>query len=281
MEDATGGRILTTTNVCANDECEWPYQTYSDNTAKCPHCQTPLEETTIHKIESIQCREAKGGERNWTTSPLLTRQAKYIQTNNSEENSTSLLGVDGTLLTGSFEMTNFVFAYERFHSSSDDTTILRSEAEIQSQSEDAPSYAPIGTQYTTSGIRFEFPKEDVIDAFGSEAVPWPQLLVSFQQACKRAIAIQGRFDLADFDVMAGLADDVLQLTVTDSRQGGTGVAWRLKEFSGDELSNQISEIVTCDNCQHYCEECLLLPRTPASYLDGGLLNRQLLVRVLN
>ena len=281
VEDATGGRILTTTNVCANDECEWPYQTYSDNTAKCPHCQTPLGETTIHKIESIQCREAKGGERNWTTSPLLTRQAEYIQTNNGEENSTSLLGVDGTLLTGSFEMTNFVFAYERFHSSSDDTTILRSEAEIQSQSEDVPSYAPIGTQYTTSGIRFEFPKEAVIDAFGSEAVPWPQLLVSFQQACKRAIAIQGRFDLADFDVMAGLADDVLQLTVTDSRQGGTGVAWRLKEFFGDELSSQISEIVTCDNCQHYCEECLLLPRTPASYLEGGLLNRQLLVRVLN
>ncbi|WP_435362362.1 DEAD/DEAH box helicase [Haloarchaeobius sp. DFWS5] len=281
VNDATGGRVLTTTNICANDECEWPFQSYSTSESECPHCGTPLEETTVHKIESIQCREAKGGERNWTTSPLQTSRAEYLETRDATKTGGSVLGVDSTLLTGSFEITNFVYAYERFHPSSDGAKILQSEAEIHSMSEDAPSYAPIGTQYTTSGIRIEFPMSEVAAAFGSDTVRWPQFLVSLQQACKRAIAIQGQFDLADFDVMVNLVDDTLQLTVTDGREGGTGVAWRLREFLREGFTDQLEQIANCNNCQHYCEECLLLPRTPASYLESGLLDRQPLVKFLN
>ena len=281
VKDAAGGRTLTTTSVCTNDECEWPYQCYPENVVECPHCGTPVEETTVHKIESIHCREANGGERSWTTSPLQTSRTEFLATSDATETAISVFGVDGALFTGTFEITNFVFAYERFHPSSDKTQIFRSEAKIHSQSEDAPLHAPIGTQYITSGIRIELPTDEIMAAFGTADVPWPQLIVSLQQACKRAIAIQGRFDLADFDVTANLVDDTLRLTVTDGRQGGTGVSWQLREFLRDGFTTQIKEIVSCNNCRHYCEECLLLPRTPASYLDSGLLDRQPLTKLLS
>ena len=118
------------------------------------------------------------------------------------------------------EVTDFVFAFERRHSSSPDKKVLRSEALIERDSAassngqswqkrlkeaDTEEYAPVGQQYHTQGITLQFHIEDVqtrLDQLDHETVSWPQALISLEQALDKAIAVVAQCDRSDFRVKA-------------------------------------------------------------------------------
>lgn len=282
VDEVQGGRELTTTAVCANDECPWPYQSYPVDTNVCPYCGEPLTETSVHTIESVHSRAAGRNEQKWTTRGLQTRDITLLETENRYSETGSFAGIPMEVISGAFELTNFVYAFERFHSSSDSTDVIRSQAEVDTANGHEPRYAPIGTQYRTSGVELRLERSAIQSRLGTPEgdLPWPQIMVSLQQAVKRAVSVVGHFDLGDFNVTTSLDSETVSVIVTDSRQGGNGVAWHLVSYLEGSLINEVTTIVTCENCHHYCEECLLLPRTPASYLENGLLDRQPLVALL-
>jgi hypothetical protein len=210
--------------------------------------------------------------------------------------STSLFGLDCKATYGELEITDFVYAFERRHSASPDKQVLRSQALIERDSgssdesqswqerlEDADTeeYAPVGQQYHTQGITLHFQLGAVNDRFESvdhETASWSQALVSLEQALNKAIAVVAQCDRSDFRVTATKADNEVVVHIVDSRQGGNGISWQVWEQL-PAIESRVGEIATCDRCNDYCDECLLLSRTPAFYLENNLLDHRTLAAI--
>lgn len=275
VDDVQAGRELTSLGVCTNDECEWPFQGYPADLDGCPHCGEALSETAIHEVGSVHCRPAYKGEQYWNTRGLHTTHVELTPTPETEEYETSLFGVPAEVTNGAFEVTEFVYAFERRHGSSSGVDIRRSEATVGGRDE---AYAPVGRQFQATGIKFEFAKQNIADRLGFtvDDVPWAILMVSLEQALQRAIAVTVKVELDDFQVKSSVDDGSLTVTVVDGRSGGNGVSWEVAETLESEVLPAFEDVVGCTNCHQYCEECLLLPRTPAFYLDNNLLDKRLL-----
>jgi len=191
-------------------------------------------------------------------------------------------------------VTDFVYAFERRHSSSPDKSVLRSQALIERDpSSPAPEsgkswedrleeseteeYAPVGQQYHTQGMTLEFDQNDVADRIdvGDDEESWPQALVSLKQALEKAIAVVAQCERSDFRVDTDKTESTISVNIVDSRQGGNGIAWQVWNAL-DDIQARVEEVADCDRCEDYCDECLLLSRTPAYYLENDLLDNQVL-----
>lgn len=280
IDGATAGHALTTVNVCVNEDCDKPYESYSPPVEICPLCHEPLDETTIHEIRSMHARKAGKYEARWTTRGLHTTHVEPANAPDERIFSRNLRGLDCTITIGEFELTDFVYAFERRHSSGSSPDIYLSEAAVEPMDSAYEQFAPVGQQYQTSGLALAFDRETIEERFSGE-VHWSVVTASFEQALKRAVAITGRFDLDDFQVSSTFDEDVLKVVVTDGQFGGNGVAWHLESELATTLNETLIDIVDCDNCSQYCEQCLLLPRTPPFYLENDLLNRRYLGKLLD
>jgi ATP-dependent helicase YprA (DUF1998 family) len=288
---------LTTVNVCTNDECSRPFEGYELEMEACPYCDMELEETEIHGVSSVECKPARGGQKMYNTYGLMTTAISGDDPASAETTtSTSLFGLDCKATYGELEITDFVYAFERRHSASPDKQVLRSQALIERDSgssdesqswqerlEDADTeeYAPVGQQYHTQGITLHFQLGAVNDRFESvdhETASWSQALVSLEQALNKAIAVVAQCDRSDFRVTATKADDEVVVHIVDSRQGGNGISWQVWEQL-PAIESRVGEIATCDRCNDYCDECLLLSRTPAFYLENNLLDHRTLAAI--
>ena len=289
---------LTTVAVCANEDCDRPFESYDLDTGVCPHCGTELEETDIHGISSVECKTARGGQKLYRTHGLMTTS---ISADDSmapvETRETELFDVPCEVEYDELEVTDFMYAFERGHSSSPDTETLRSEALIERDSEtdttgqswqerlddaDTEEYAPVGQQYHTQGLTISFEIDELAARFNEidhETASWPQALISLEQAFSKAIAVSAQCDRSDFRVKANKTDDDIRIQIVDTRQGGNGITWQVWQSLSDVESHVIN-VADCDRCRNYCDECLLLSRTPAYYLENDLLNHETLETLL-
>lgn len=300
VDDVHGSSTpLTTVNVCDNEECDRPFESYERDIATCPYCEEPLEETNIHDVSSVECKPARGGQKMYSTYGLMTTSitsegAQTVRT----ETSKPVFGLDCDVTYGGLEITDFVYAYERRHSASPNKQVLRSEAIIERDSSapstglsweerleeaDAEEYAPVGQQYHTQGLTLRFALEDVRERFEQathETASWPQALVSLEQALNKAIAIVAQCDRSDFRVKVDRAESDVIVQIVDSRQGGNGISWQVwRDLT--EVESRVDEVAGCDRCNDFCDECLLLSRTPAYYLENDLLDHRMLATVID
>jgi len=286
---------ITGVAVCGNEECDRRFQSYDVDDESCPHCESELKTTDIHGVANVECEVARGGRANWRTHAEMSTHIGHPEESGSERTETSLFGFVCDVEYGQYEVTDFVYAFERGHSRSPDTDIYRSEALIEEDEESDSSgsdmswrdrldeaeeekYRPVGQQYHTQGTVLRFDKEKMEERYEKathEPKSWPQALISIEQAMRRAVAVVAECDRSDFRVKAKTTDEHVEIFLVDSRQGGNGIAWQVHESLG-RIEDRIREIADCDRCADYCDECLLISRTPAYYLENDLLNRQTL-----
>jgi hypothetical protein len=275
IDNVQADAALATVGLCQNQDCEQRFESYDVALEQCPHCNASLDPVTVHEIGSMHARKAGRNEGRWTTRSL---QSSYITQLGSPDETTeksTFGGLPCEITVGELEVTEFVYAFERRHSSSTDTDILRAEAELDTGKQETEKYVPIGQQYQTSGLTIEFSKEAVEDRLGTD-VYWSSVTASLEQAMRRAIAVAGRFDLDDFQLNSTVGEEQLEIFVADGQFGGNGVTWQLGHELPEMLQDPLQEVLHCDNCVRCCEQCLLLPRTPPFYLEHDLLDRTIL-----
>jgi hypothetical protein len=68
----------------------------------------------------------------------------------------------------------------------------------------------------------------------------------------------------------------------DGTEGGNGITWDLYNSieHRSALTTEVSRIVSCTNCARYCDECLLLERTPSIYLEQNLLEKNVVRAII-
>ncbi|MFD1646887.1 DEAD/DEAH box helicase [Haloarchaeobius litoreus] len=290
---------LTGVTICDNEDCGRAFQSYDPELENCPHCDEELIETNVHGVSSVECTAAKGGQKGYTTRGL---QSTFIQepTDEAEIKRTTtetVFGVDCDVTYGQLEVTDFVYAFERWHSRGNSKDVLRSEAVIERDEASANAggswrermddvqeeiYRPVGQQYFTQGLVMRFDEAVLRERFETvshETASWPQAMVSLEQSLEKAISIVAECDRSDFRVKATSTGDEFRVYVVDSRQGGNGITWQVLDRLG-VVEENVYDVVDCDRCRDYCDECLLLSRTPAHYLENDLLDRRTLATVL-
>lgn len=298
VEDVRGSPSpLTEVAVCDNEECDRRFKSFDPEEEICPHCESELAETQIHGISSVECSTAMGGQRSYRTHAQMSTYVRSTEADRKRDNKT-LFGLNCATEYGQFELTDFVYAFERGHSMSSSTEILRSEALIEqddkggSQPElswrdrldeaEEEMYRPVGQQHHTQGLRLEFDRDAVAERFVEVSHPsasWPQLLTSLEQALDRAIPVVVKCDRSDYRVKASVSEDTVEVFIVDGRQGGNGISWHVHEGL-QEVANHVVDIADCERCVDYCDECLLLSRTPSHYLENDLLDHRTLAAVV-
>ena len=286
---------IVETSICRNEDCERPFESYDVDRERCPHCSEPLYKTTVHPVGSVTAGIARGGQRGYSTRPISSVHIEQVDTHETYD--TELFGLDSTITVGDFDVIDFIYAFEQFHSRRSGKETLYSQAAVDSIGETDPddpdaslddllgevnetTYRPVGQQYHTRGLKFQLDRKTFHARFEEYArsdpdAAWPQALVSLEQALEKAIAIIAECDRDDFRVKTVDTGDDIELFVVDSREGGNGVTWQLFDSIQESLAleRRVREIAGCTNCAGYCDECLLLARTPAYYLEKDLLNK--------
>ena len=288
---------LTDVAVCDNEECDRRFRSFDPDEEICPHCDSELAETQIHGISSVECSTAMGGQKGYRTHAQMST---YVRPTDAERDHSErqLFGIDCEIEYGQFEITDFVYAFERGHSMSASTDILRSQALIE-QNDGGNStsglswrdrldeaeqevHRPVGQQHHTQGLRLSFDRDAISKRFEQadhETASWPQLLTSLEQALDRAIPVVVKCDRSDYRVKASITNDAIEVYIVDGRQGGNGIGWHVHD-SLSEVADQVVDVADCDRCVDYCDECLLLSRTPSHYLENNLLDHRMLATVV-
>jgi hypothetical protein len=207
---------------------------------------------------------------------------------------TQMFGIPVTIRQDEFDVTDFVYAFERGHAQSPSRDTLRSQALIEQDGGPGSSgdlsweerledvseekYSPVGQRYHTRGLQITFNRDDIRQRLnkvsnGDEGDPWPQALASLEQAVKKAVAVIADADLQDFRVTTSLTSNDIELFIVDGRQGGNGITWQIQQELDGEFSKAVADVADCNRCADFCEECLLLSRTPPAYLENNLLNK--------
>ena len=299
VEDVRGTPApLTEVAVCDNDECDRRFRSFDPDESICPHCDSDLAVTQIHGISSVECSAALGGRRGYRTHAQMSTYVRPTDAERDHDKAT-LFGLECELEYGQFELTDFVYAFERGHSMSPSTKILRSEALIEKdddggetagmswrerlQKSQEEMYRPVGQQHHTQGLRLRFDRSAIADRFGQVTHPtasWPQLLTSLEQAFDRAIPVVVKCDRSDYRVKASITENSVEINIVDGRQGGNGISWHVDE-SLTEVADRVIEVADCSRCVDYCDECLLLSRTPSHYLENDLLDHRTLSAIVD
>ncbi|UTF55588.1 DEAD/DEAH box helicase [Natronosalvus rutilus] len=305
VDDVKARERLTRVGLCTNEECERPYGAYKESRGICPLCGEELERTAVHRIGSVQCRSAAPFEQDYRTYPIVTTYLEEIRsTADREVTEATLFGLDCSLISSQFETLSFVPAFERAHNRGSDLQLVESQGVIDVENEDeanfddmdlddlieessSEQYAPVGQQMRTNGIKLEFDLEPIEERYQQFAsteptASWSQAMVSLEQAFAKTIAVIAQCDLGDFDVKAVKTDSSLDFYVTDGREGGNGISWQVSQaiIESNELEKRVREVGNCDECNQFCNQCLLLERTPGFYLKNDLLHRKMLLALL-
>jgi ATP-dependent helicase YprA (DUF1998 family) len=283
--------------LCDNPECDRRFQSYELEEENCPACGEPLTETEIHGVGNVESSLARGGQTGWRTYAQLSTHVRQAADSVRERTHRSLFDFPCQIEYGQFEITDFVYAFERGHSASPNTELLRSEALVERDESGSSKggswrdrledtnkelYRPVGQQYHTQGLVVSFDRADIAARFQpdeTDSETWSQALTSLEQALQRAIAIVAECDRSDFRVKTVTTDESVELYVVDSRRGGNGITWRVHEGL-DDIEFRVREIADCNRCADYCDECLLISRTPAHYLENDLLNHRTLETIV-
>lgn len=301
VEDVKGREALETFNICDNEQgCERPYEPHQQPVTNCPYCEEELTETTVHRIGTVQCRTSYSFESSYRTYPIVSTHIDEVSdTADRETATTTLFGMDCSVLSSQFEVLTFVYAFEQYQNQQSEPTVRRSEAVIDIEREDEinydeaefddlvnddsqETYAPVGQQVLTNGIRIDIDLEEFQERYRrreaeSATASWSQALTSLEQTITKATAVVAECDLDDFNVQAKRTADAVHVFIVDARDGGNGISWQVTQsiLGVDRFETEVANVADCDECRHYCNQCLLLARTPGFYLEKNLLDRQM------
>ncbi|WP_123538148.1 DEAD/DEAH box helicase [Halosimplex salinum] len=275
---------LQTVAICTNDDCTRPFESYRTAAEQCPHCGSPLDMISIHGVQAVSCRKAYQFEDQFSTSPIMTTHVAGRSEAAASDEAVAF-GLTCDIAVGSYDVIDFIPAFERRHAMGSGKDIKRSEARIPDSDTDDARHAPVGNQYATQGITLRFEQAEMADRLPDTALEqegeavWPQLFISLEQALTKAVAVETQSDQDDFRVKVMATDDEVCVYIVDNRQGGNGIATQVDQHL-DAVVNEAKNVIDCDECSGYCENCLLIDRTPATYLDNDLLNRTILAKAL-
>lgn len=272
---------LQTVAVCMNEDCTRPFETYRDEAGYCPHCDSSLVVTPVHGVQTVSCRKAYPFEDQFSTSPIMSTHVQELTAETTAEE-TTIFGLSCDVTVGGYDVVDFIPVFERRHTMAADEEIKRSEARVTTGDGDTTpgeQYAPIGNQYMTQGLCLIFDKTAVGDRLPvddpEQDEVWPQVFVSLEQALTKAIAVIAQSDQDDFRVKAMASGNEVRVYVVDNRQGGNGIAKQVQDALV-AVEDEVQQVVDCGQCGAYCENCLLIERTPAAYLENNLLDRTVL-----
>jgi hypothetical protein len=130
-----------------------------------------------------------------------------------------------------------------------------------------------GHQYPTDGIAFLHRIDDLRPKLGSNNNK--QAITAAYSAGYGLRSIISRklgVDSLDTQCSVTMSQRFVQLIVHDADVGGAGLCHAVYQDLDDFLWETRTSLDDCV-CDGFCEQCLLLPRTPTHIVEGGLLNR--------
>lgn len=143
---------------------------------------------------------------------------------------------------------------------------------------------PVGYRYQTDVLEFRLPRGPM-DALALQQGRKPEdlaisSLVTLGTVLSVAVIACFEIDQGDFSTAHRLGAAEHSMFFYDSVPGGNGVSRMLYQdlVKPDSLIWQriSQEILVSTCCHHYCDRCLLLPRTPEFHLSRGLLDKAVL-----
>lgn len=130
-----------------------------------------------------------------------------------------------------------------------------------------------GHQHPTDGIVFLHRNEDLRSKLGSndnkKAIT---AAYSAGYGLRSIISRNLGVDSLDIQCSVTMSQRFVQLIVHDADVGGAGLCHAVYQDLEDFLWETRASLDGCV-CRNFCEQCLLLPRTPSYIIEEGLLNR--------
>lgn len=147
---------------------------------------------------------------------------------------------------------------------------------------------PVGYKYKTDILEFQFPREVIEKRFSDDTPLLSNTLLrhlmgflySFQATHALSVVTELEVELGDIGCTWDITDDSLFSYIYDAFEGGSGVTKKVfMDWSGKQqvIKKKIERILYPSEsekcCEHWCEKCILLPRTPEFLLRSGLLDK--------
>ncbi len=301
VRHATGGpKALLSTTICRNYEgCPLPCLPYPVELVTCPLCGDPLDKVTVYNIDQVSPALAR--RLTYITSPVIAATSHITEELQPAEDC-GLGALPFKARLGRVHNVVFTPAFRRSKSGRAAGRYCSSEAEIRLPSpvSDTPPEefdvkqwlenpsatpkAPIGYEEFTEGVEMAFSRTGVTERIGDKEEDLVVACVSMAQALKRGVSLVAQTEMSDFNVYWNLDEKEVRFFICDGRSGASGVSRLVMRDilrKPSQLELLIRETVHCPaDCPKFCDSCLLLERTPPIYIDNGLLNRQLLGKLL-
>lgn len=143
------------------------------------------------------------------------------------------------------------------------------EGEIQSEQ------AIAGYEYLTDGFELRLAKSTLRNHGGTTS---PENLLtamySLGYGLRNVMARRLGVNPIEIQCEPHLFPRQVRLLVYDNESGGAGLSYPIFQDIEEVMDETALQLQSC-TCPDYCENCLLLPRTPTFLLENDLLNREL------
>lgn len=299
VDKVWGSGKIGNVKICPDRDGNHPFIVINTNEDFCPFCETPLEYLTIYKIKKIIAKPARGFAYNYKTSAYISNNIERIY-DKREAKEINILGLKFEIFKGKFDHISFTPAYLIRYYYQRNYTLYKSQAKIEDivqedidltdpdsflrEKPKTEEFSPIGNKIDSSGICFIVDFNSILEKIDLEDII--VFLTSFNQLLKRAISITADCELNDFEFFWIFHNKKIHYYLLDGLGGTQGIS----DIVYSDLSNSSSyifklmrEFINCPVCgskSKYCSSCLLLRRTPEFIISKGLLNKNVLKKVL-
>lgn len=143
------------------------------------------------------------------------------------------------------------------------------DGELQSQQ------AIAGYEYLTDGFELRLSKSTLRD-YGGTTSPEDLLtaLYSLGYGLRSVMARRLGVNPIEIQCEPHLFPNQVRLLIYDNESGGAGLSYPIFKDIAEVMDETALQLQSC-TCPAYCENCLLLPRTPTFLLENDLLDREL------
>ncbi|MHA1340226.1 MAG: DUF1998 domain-containing protein [Promethearchaeota archaeon] len=196
---------------------------------------------------------------------------------------------------------NFVYAFYEVYSISKEPRIRKSigiidifedsELSLNSINYDQPNdlnqpkfepLGPVGYIIESPAIKFKWQREHISNKIKNktssfELIDLIKVAISFNAALKLAISLELNCNLDDLITDFDINENYLFCYIQDNFEEGNGICTEIFDLiQNDELGfiRKAKSILNQNCCINYCENCILLPRTPPNYVASGLLDKK-------
>ena len=132
-----------------------------------------------------------------------------------------------------------------------------------------------GYEYLTDGFELQLSKSTLRNHGGTTS-PEDLLtaLYSLGYGLRSVMARRLGVNPIEIQCEPHLFPEQIRLLIYDNESGGAGLSYPIFQDIEEVMDETALQLQSC-TCPDYCENCLLLPRTPTFLLENDLLNREL------